>query len=81
MKSVVRLTILSVVLVLAGCGSHDAGPAAAPKWTDEEVTFVADGLTIHGSYRHSDGGKSGPAAIVISGCVGSPDAVTFGLPW
>jgi len=66
-KAAVHLVIWLTVLALAGCGSKDSGgTAAAPKWTDEQVSFVADGLTIHGSYRHSDGDKPGPAALLIS---------------
>ena len=33
---------------------------------DEEVTFEADGLTLHGTYRHRDDDQSGPAALLIS---------------
>ncbi|MBU9762368.1 hypothetical protein FR943_00655 [Mycobacterium sp. TNTM28] len=49
------------VLLIAGCGSAEAPP---PTWADDEVTFDADGLTIHGTYRHRD--ASGPAALLIS---------------
>lgn len=67
MKAVVRLIILSTVLALSACGSDGAKDSRAPqKWVDEDVSFVADGLTIHGSYRHSDGGASGPAVLLIS---------------
>ncbi|WP_441959048.1 hypothetical protein [Mycolicibacterium houstonense] len=52
--------LLSVLLV-AGCGS---GETPQPTWTDDDVTFDADGLTIHGTYRHQ--GTSGPAALLIS---------------
>lgn len=45
--------------LLAGCGHR--GSAA---WVDDEVTFDADGLTIHGTYRHD--GTRGPAAMLIS---------------
>jgi uncharacterized protein len=51
------VALLSVLLV-AGCGSKEAS------WTDSDVTFDADGLTIHGTYRHP--GVSGPAALLIS---------------
>lgn len=33
---------------------------------DDEVTFVADGLTIHGTYRHLRDGGTGPATLLIS---------------
>jgi hypothetical protein len=51
---------LSVAL-LAGCSSN-----THPAWGDDDVTFTADGLTIHGSYRHQHDGKPGPAALLIS---------------
>lgn len=59
-----RLLAVAVLLLglLTGCGQ--AGKDTA--WVDEDVTFVADGLTIHGTYRHSEGKRSGPAALLIS---------------
>ncbi|MDT5208089.1 MAG: uncharacterized protein QOF67_504 [Mycobacterium sp.] len=59
MKRVVVLAI-SLVLVLAGCSSQDH------RWVDDEVSFDADGLTIHGTYRHQQGSGAGPAALLIS---------------
>ena len=58
----------SAVLVLAGCSSsEDAAPAEQKKgWNDEEVSFVADGLTIRGTYHYDMGGPKGPAALLIS---------------
>jgi len=67
---------LAAVLTIAGCSSSPGGDAAgAPSsgnattaesgWVDEDVTFVADGLTIHGTYRH-EGDAPGPAALLIS---------------
>jgi hypothetical protein len=51
----------SLVLVLAGCSSDDH------PWVDDEVSFeVADGLTIHGSYRHQQGGGPAPTVLLIS---------------
>lgn len=70
MKAVVRLaaSCVAAALLVAGCGSDDkAADETAPAqtgWVDDEVTFTADGLTIHGTYRHRDG--SGPAALLIS---------------
>lgn len=52
------------VLVLAGCGSQQADEPTQPAWADSDVSFEADGLTIHGSYRHD--GQPGPAALLIS---------------
>jgi alpha-beta hydrolase superfamily lysophospholipase len=46
------------VLVLAGCGSEQAS------WTDQDVSFDADGLTTYGTYRTN--GRSGPAGLLIS---------------
>jgi hypothetical protein len=51
---------VSLVLTLAGCSSEEH------PWVDDEVTFVADGLTIHGTYRHQQGAGPGPAALFIS---------------
>jgi hypothetical protein len=53
---------LACAVVLTGCGRDTAAPAT---WVDDEVTFVADGLTLHGTYRHPSG-ASGPAALLIS---------------
>lgn len=57
------VALLSVLLV-AGCGSGTSTEARQPAWTDTDVTFDADGLTIHGTYRHRD--TAGPAALLIS---------------
>jgi pimeloyl-ACP methyl ester carboxylesterase len=59
LKRVVVLAI-SLVLALAGCSSQDH------RWVDDEVTFNADGLTIHGTYRHQQGAGPGPAVLLIS---------------
>ena len=70
MKGAVRLLILLTVLVLAACSSNGPansnGSGANSAWTDEDVSFVADGLTIYGSYRHSADTKPGPAVLLIS---------------
>lgn len=48
---------LAVAVAVAGC---------APKaWVDEDVTFDADGLQVHGTYRHVPDTR-GPAALLIS---------------
>jgi uncharacterized protein len=51
------------MLVLVGCSS-----AAEPDdtWVEDQVSFDADGLTIHGTYRHERDAGSGPAALLIS---------------
>ena len=60
MKRVVVLAV-SLVLALSGCSSDDQH-----RWVDDEVSFDADGLTIHGTYRHQQGAGPGPAALLIS---------------
>ncbi len=59
MKGLVVLTV-SFVLALAGCSSEENG------WVDEDVSFPADALTIHGTYRHQQDAGPGPAALLIS---------------
>jgi hypothetical protein len=64
-KSILRqcVSIAAVVLLAAGCASDDE--ATAPTgWVDDQVTFTADGLTIHGTYHHGE--TPGPAALLIS---------------
>ncbi len=57
-----RLVVVALTLsLLTGCGGSPR-PAA---WVEDEVTFTADGLTLHGTYRHR-GDQSGPAALLIS---------------
>jgi len=51
-----------MVLLLNGCGRDATAPAV---WVDDDVTFVADGLTLHGTYRHPSA-AAGPAALLIS---------------
>jgi hypothetical protein len=57
--------VLLCSLLLAGCG-RDPAPGDQSAWVDEEVSFVADGLTLYGTYRHRSGGTPGPAALLIS---------------
>ena len=35
-------------------------------WVEDDVSFVADGLTIYGTYRHQNDGAPAPAALLIS---------------
>ena len=68
MKAVGRQCILWLIVVLAaavGCSS-DKGADAQHGWVEDEVTFVADGLTLHGTYRHRHDDGPGPAALLIS---------------
>src|ERR1700746_1094120 len=60
LKGIVVLAV-SLVLALAGCSSEKH-----PSWVADEVGFVVDGLTIHGTYRHQQGAGPGPAALLIS---------------
>ncbi len=53
--------LMAALVVLGGCSAH-----TPPPWVDDEVTFVADGLTLHGTYRHQPGASAGPAALLIS---------------
>ncbi|MBS1691627.1 MAG: hypothetical protein JST91_05330 [Actinobacteria bacterium] len=55
--------MLAALMVLAGCSSEDN--AQQPSWVEDEVSFVADGLTIHGTYRHQ-ADTTGPAALLLS---------------
>ncbi|MGZ8803169.1 MAG: hypothetical protein ACXWZL_11310 [Mycobacterium sp.] len=56
--------MLSLVVLISGCSSESAPQQQS--WTDEEVTFDADGLTLHGTYRHRSEGQPAPAALLIS---------------
>ena len=61
---VLAALILSALLVLtAGCSSDEK---ATQPWVEDEVSFEADGLTIHGTYRHQQDSEPGPAALLIS---------------
>lgn len=59
MKRLVVLAV-SLVLALASC-SDEPHP-----WVDDDVSFDADGLTVHGTYRHQQDAGPGPAALLIS---------------
>lgn len=62
MKILVVL-LLSLSALFAGCSSSSQ---EQPTWVDEEVTFEAGGLTLHGTYRHRTGDSPAPAALLIS---------------
>lgn len=55
--------VLIALPVLSGCAG---GTDTAISWVDDEVTFDAGGLTVHGTYRHSTGDAKAPAALLIS---------------
>lgn len=53
-----------MLLLVAGCSSEDNSGQVT--WTDEDVTFEADGLTLHGTYRHRADDQPAPAALLLS---------------
>ena len=57
------LAALAAVLLLVSCSRTST---AERVWVDDEVTFDADGLTLHGTYRHLSGDGTDPAALLIS---------------
>ncbi len=57
------VVVMAASALLVGC---DRQSVAQRVWVDEEVSFVADGLTLHGTYRHLTGDAAGPAALLIS---------------
>ena len=63
MKVVAALWFSIVLLLSTGCSSDEQQPTG---WVEDEVSFVVDGLTIHGTYRHKPDGGPAPAALLIS---------------
>ncbi|MGZ6777449.1 MAG: hypothetical protein ACXVGO_00490 [Mycobacterium sp.] len=63
MKALAALA-LSLLLALSAACSSEGGKQ--PQWVEDEVSFDADGLTIHGTYRHQKDAAAGPAALLIS---------------
>jgi hypothetical protein len=69
LKVIAALALSVALLVTAGCSSEQQKSSekhAEHGWSDDDVTFVADGLAIHGSYRHQHEAGPGPAALLIS---------------
>jgi uncharacterized protein len=60
-KAVAAVALSLLILFSAGCSSDEK-----PQWAEDEVSFQADGLTIHGTYRHQKDAAPGPAALLIS---------------
>jgi pimeloyl-ACP methyl ester carboxylesterase len=58
-KGLVAL-VVSLMLAVAGCSSEEH------PWVDDDVSFDADGLSIHGTYRHQQGAGPAPAVLLIS---------------
>jgi uncharacterized protein len=59
LKGIVVIAV-SLVLALAACSSDDH------PWVDDDVSFHAGALNIHGTYRHQQNAAPGPAALLIS---------------
>ena len=57
--------VLSLLLLVAGCSSDKDSPESSG-WTDEDVSFEADGLTMYGTYHFREEGQPAPAALLIS---------------
>jgi uncharacterized protein len=55
------LSLMLGLALVVGCSSN-----ANSTWVEDEVTFDADGLTLHGTYRHLQGRPAGPAALLVS---------------
>jgi hypothetical protein len=62
LKVLAALTLSLILLLSVGCSSGDK----QQQLVEDEVSFVADGLTIHGTYRHQKDAAPGPAALLIS---------------
>ncbi|MET0701311.1 MAG: hypothetical protein ABWY93_16770 [Mycobacterium sp.] len=60
MKTIAALWLSLMLVLSVGCSSSDHS------WVEDEVTFTADGLTLHGTYRHQKDQPAGPAALLIS---------------
>ena len=64
---IARLLVVAVLTAaaLTSCsGTQPDTPIVS--WVEDEVSFDADGLTVHGTYRHRDDSTPGPAALLIS---------------
>jgi uncharacterized protein len=61
LKAFAALT-LSLLILITGCSSEQK----QRQWVEDEVSFEAEGLTIHGTYRHQQDAPPAPAALLIS---------------
>jgi uncharacterized protein len=69
LKLVAALALSIALLVTTGCSSEQQKSTEEQTphgWVEDDVSFVADGLTIHGTYRHQHDAGPGPAALLIS---------------
>ena len=55
--------MIAALVWTAACSSDQSEKRVV--WVDDEVSFVADGLTIFGTYRHRADAPPGPAALLI----------------
>lgn len=63
----VAVAVFSLLFLVTGCSqSSQDSRSAPPAWTDEDVTFDADRLTLHGTYRYRAEGQPAPAALLIA---------------
>lgn len=64
---IARLLVAAVLTAaaLTSCSGTQPGTPIV-SWVEDEVSFDADGLTVHGTYRHRDDSTPGPAALLIS---------------
>ena len=64
---IARLLVVAVLTAaaLTSCSGTQPGTPIV-SWVEDEVSFDADGLTVHGTYRHRDDSTPGPAALLIS---------------
>ena len=63
MKVLGALALSLLLILTAGCSSDEKPPQ---QWVEDEVSFTADALTIHGTYRHQKDAAPGPSALLIS---------------
>jgi alpha-beta hydrolase superfamily lysophospholipase len=63
LKALAAVAFSLLVVLSAGCSSEGGTQL---QWVEDEVSFDADGLTIHGTYRHQKDAAAGPAALLIS---------------
>jgi hypothetical protein len=73
LKGLAALGFSLALVLTAGCSSgkpaqhaQQPTPTAQSGWVEDEVSFVADGLTIYGTYRHQRDAEPRPAALLIS---------------
>ncbi len=67
MKAIVRQPVwwlISVIVAAGGCSSES--PKTPGPWLDDEASFVVDGLTTYGTYRHRADSGPAPAVLLIS---------------